>query len=285
MTNSNGVSIYFPYNGKSRSKTRFLDVYKKLNFLDDYRSLITSFVSMQTGSKPFAYNFAANETTIEDDGREVTLKLTEDELANYSTANYIVFERSQEHPNYYMPIYKSNDVTLTGDTLKTTIGNNLITMYNDSDGQRHIIPIMYNKSDGVDTFETPFAIIYDKSKSIMDVGFSYNVTAYFKIDGDKANFTSAVVSNDTDERLAGVLLDISQFNSLEIWTPIYKILDDNGNYTTEWESAPELTGYGSTIDTLDLQTSSLQSGEYYVVFNIVDINNNSYSSNLIKVGD
>ena len=285
MQNSNGVSIYFPFNGKSTTKSRFLSVYKKLSYLDKYRSLITSFVAMQSESKPFAYNLTANETKIEDEGREVTLKLTEDELANYSNAYYIVFERSQEHPNYYMPIYRSNDVELKGDTIKTKIGNNLVTMFNDSDNQRHIIPIMYNKSDGVETYESPFAILYDTSKSITDVGFSYNVNAYFKIDGTKVNFTSAKISIDNDERTTGMLLDISKFDSIELWTPIYKITDDNGNYTMDWESAPELTGFSSKIADLDLQTSTLQNGEYYVVINIVDVNNNVYPSSLIKVGE
>ena len=285
MKNSNGVSIYFPFKGNKAFKERYLNVYNKLDFSDNYRSLIRSFYSTQSGAKSFGFNLAENESTIEDSGREVTLTLTEDEMNNYISSYYIVFERNQEHPNYYLPIYRSSNVEVGDNYIKTKIGNNLVSILNEEDGQRYLIPLMDDSKDGVEAYETPMAVLYDTSKSFGEKGFSYNVNAYFKIDGTNVQLSNAKITVNDDDRLTGMLLNPSDFDRIEIYRPIYKITDDNGNYTTEWESAPEITGFSNDINDIDLKTSSLQDGEYYVVFNIVDINNNIYSTNLIKVGE
>ncbi|MBQ3474994.1 MAG: zinc-ribbon domain-containing protein [Bacilli bacterium] len=285
MSNSKGISIYFPYNANNKLKKKFMEVYQKLDGLDDYSSFITSFYNTQTNSKSYGFNLKENETKVVDEGREVSLKLSAEEIDKFNTARYVVFERSSEHPNYYMPIYKSGNTELKDGVLKTNIGNNLVSMYNDSDNQRHIIPVMNEDVDGINTIYTPMAVLYDKTKGFGEKGFSYHVNAYLKdVDGD-IKLTNAKITVNSDERLTGSLVDVSKFSSIEIWTPIYKILDENGNYTTEWESAPELMGFSSTLDDLDLKRSTLKDGEYYVVFIISDINNNTYSSNLIKVGD
>ena len=285
MNNSKGISIYFPYNANNKLKKKFLEVYQKLDGLDDYSSFITSFYNTQTNSKSYGFNLKENETKVVDEGREVSLKLTDEEVDKFNTARYVVFERSKEHPNYFMPIYKSGNTELKDGVLKTNIGNNLVSMYNDSDNQRHLIPIMNEDVDGINTMYTPMAVLYDKTKKFGEKGFDYHVNAYLKDVDGKVELTNAKITVNSDERLTGSLVDVSKFSSIEIWIPMYKILDENGNYTTEWESAPELSGYGSTLDDIDLKRSTLKDGEYYVVFIISDINNNTYSSDLIKVGE
>jgi hypothetical protein len=52
----------------------------------------------------------------------------------------------------------------------------------------------------------------------------------------------------------------------------YKILDENGNYTTDWESNSIYTGYESKVGELEMEFTSLSgTGEYYCVFVIQDI--------------
>lgn len=285
MNNSNGISIYFPYNGSQNAKKRFLDVYKKLTGLDDYYSFIAGFYNTQTNAKTYGFNLKENETKIVDEGREVSLKLTDEEIDKFASARYVVFEKSKDHPNYYMPIYKSSNTELKDGVLKTNIGNNLITMLNDEDNQRYFIPIMNDNVDGVETIYTPMAVLYDKTKTFGQKGYDYHVNAYLKEKDGKYELANAKITVNNDERLTGSLVDISKFESIEIWRPVYKITDDNGNYTSDWESAPGLEGFSSKISEMDLKRSSLKDGEYYVVFIIGDINNNTYSSDLIKVGD
>ena len=287
MESSNGISIYFPYNGHTKYKRKYLDVYKQLDFSNNYRSFITSFANAQLSSKRQSFSLSSSESKTEDSGREVSLQLTKEELDTYTGARYIVFERNQEHPNYYKPIYSSNDVDLSDSgVLKTKIGKNIVSLEDKDDGQTYIIPFKYRDIDGVKTWtSSTITKIYDNSKDILDKGFSYDVDLFFKFKKGKPYIANAKIALDNDERIVGSLVDIDKFDTIELYTPIYKILDENGNYTEDWESAPELTGISQKTKDLEFKTSTLKNGEYYVVFYITDINNNSYASNLIKVGN
>lgn len=285
MNNSYGMSIYFPYNAHSKYKQKYLSVYKGLDFSNNYRDFIVSFYNAQSGAKSFGFNLTENETSTVEEGREVSLKLSDKEFKNYVGSRYIVFERNKEHPNYYMPIYSSNDVDVSEDgVIKTKIGNKLVTVLDEDDGERHYIPFVYRDIDGIETWSTN-AVLYDTTKDVFSKDFKYFVTAYYKFKDGNPYLANAKVSLNDDERVIGSLLDINKFNKIEIYTPIYKILDENGNYTEEWEGAPEMYGFSLEINDMGLETSTLKDGEYYVVFYIDDINNNSYSSKLIKVGD
>ena len=285
MNNSKGISIYFPYNGSKKAKERFLSVYKKLDISDKYRTFINSFYAIQTNSKGFGFNLKENEHELVDDGKEVSFKLTDEQYKNYSYGRYIVLERDNEHPNYFYPIYSSNDLDVSKDgVLKTKIGNNLISTYDESINDDIYIPVIHRNVDGIDTWFNG-AFLYNKSKEVTDKGFSYGVNAYYIYEDGKPKLYNAKVSIDNDERLIGSILNLDDFDDIEILISKYRMLDDNGEYTDEWEQAPELLLFNSKISDLDLKSASLKDGEYYVVFYIDDIYQNTYNSGLIKVGE
>ena len=283
IDSSNGISIFFPYNGRG-FRQQFLNVYNKdLSFSNNYKSFINDFYKAQNSAQSFAYDFSKNETKSVNNGKEVSIKLTEDQYKNYSSAVYAVFERDKDHPNYYKFLYSSNNAKLDSDgTLTTDIGNNLITAEGDN-GTVIYIPIIHRKNDNINTLYTP-GIFYSNKKGFGDKNYMLNANAEFAFKDNEPFIATAKVSYASDERAIGTLLDLEEYNKVEIYCTEYKILDKKGNYTADWESAPTTIGIGGDVDDLGLKKASLADGEYYVVFNIVDVNNEVYNSGLIKVG-
>ncbi|MBO6195273.1 MAG: hypothetical protein J6O56_02860 [Bacilli bacterium] len=284
ISSSHGMSVYFPYNGMSTFKTKFLNVYKKLNASNNYRKFITNFYTLQNGSATLSFNMNETTSKVEESGKEVSLQLTSEQLKNYSTVSYVVFERDKEHPNYYYPIYRAKANVDKKGVVKTNIGNNLLSM-TDEEGNSFLVPLFANSTDGLSKWYTDGAFVYDKSKSFDEKGFSYAVKLYYNYKNKKPYISNVKVSTDIDERLEGTLLDINKFDVLEVYRFEYKILDENGNYTDEWESGPEYKGYSVDLKKYKLENSSLKDNEYYVVFYIYDVNNKKHNSNLIKVGE
>ena len=281
IESSNGISIYFPYNGRGY-REKFLKVYDKLSFSDNYKKFIKDFYNAQNSASSFAYDFSKNETESVEDGKEVSIKLTEDQVKNYSASIYTVFEKDKDHPNYYKLLYNSNNAKLSEDgTLTTQIGDNLITA--DADGGRVYIPLVHRRVDNIDTRYVS-SIFYSSKKDIADKNRSMVSYAEFSFKDKVPFIASAKVSYANDERAIGNLLDLSEYDKLDIYCYEYRILDKDGKYTDDWEISPTITGVGGGIDEFDFQKSSLGDGEYYVVFRIIDVNNESSYSNLIKVG-
>ena len=282
IDSSNGISIFFPYNGRGFRK-QFLGVYNDLSFSDNYKKFINNFYNAQNSASSFAFDFSKNETKSVDNGKEVSIKLTEEQAKNFSKATYVVFERDKDHPNYYKFLLNSNDVDLSADgTLTTKIGNKLIAATDDKGGNI-IIPVIHRKNDNIDSFYTP-AIFYSNSKELVSKNYSLNANAGFGFKDGEPFIATATVSYASDERAIGTLLDLKEYSRVEIYCFEYKLLDKKGKYTSEWESAPTTYGVGGDVDDLGLKNVSLGNGEYYVVFNISDVNNETYNTGLIKVG-
>lgn len=282
IDSSNGISIYFPYNGKGKRQV-FLKVYEKLSFSDDYRKFINDFYKAQSSASSLSYDFSKNETKSVDGGKEVSIKLTEDQVKNYSYSLYTVFERDKEHPNYYKLLYNSNDAKLDNDgTLTTSIGNNLITAEGDNNVDMYI-PVFHRKSDNIDTYYST-GLFYSNKKDLGDKNYSMSANAEFAFNDGKPFISTAKVTYASDERAIGNLLDLKEYSKVIISCSEYKILDKNGKFTSEWEGSPTIVGVGGNIDDFGFKKASLGDGEYYVVFLINDVNNESYYSDLIKVG-
>ena len=283
LKNSNGLSVYFPYNGQKAYISLYLRSYKNMASLSNYHNFINNFNNTKSQPASYALSFSKNKTTT-DSKNEVSIQLTPEQLENYARAKYAVFERNKEHPNYYRLIYIADDAVLSEDgKLTTQISNNLIKV-TDKDKYTGFIPVFHLKNDGVESFYVQ-ANLFDKTKNFGDKGYSFATNAFFKMNPTDAEIVSAVVSFDDDERAEGIMVDIERYNYAEMWCFDYKIHDAKGNYTSDWESAPTIYGFGGSLDELVFTRASIDDkSEFYVVFNIFDVNNQRNESKLIKVG-
>ena len=114
---------------------------------------------------------------------------------------------------------------------------------------------------------------------------------------DKKNnikLTQIIPTLDDDEELVqGVTLKLKDYKSIQFSKFQYKVLDDNGNFTLDWKGNPTLHLWEIT-DKKGLSDKSFKfvrgslddnDGEYYCVFMITDIKNNTVYSKMVKISD
>lgn len=282
LDTAHGISIYFPYNGNAYRR-KYLSVYKEsLNFSQNYNTFIKDFYLLQDAATSFSLDLSKNDNVVKNN--EVSLKLTDDQLSHFARAKYTVFQRDKEHSNYYKFIYNSNDVDISTDGVITTkIKNNLITIMTD-DGKEQYIPIFHDVSDNIESY-TSYGALYDNSQDFMSNYYTlYSYLYYSKNPDGSANITNAKVRSNNDERLIGQIVDLKKYNKASIIFSEYKLFDENGNLLDEFESSPVKNGYEFNLNEDILKFSGLVGEDFYVLFNIIDSNNESYDSNLIKVG-
>lgn len=282
LNTAHGISIYVPYKGNSMATSTFLSVYNKLDGFGDYAKFITSFNAVKNGQQPFSYNLSSNEFKQSD--KEVSMKLTDEQAKNYSGAGYILFKKDLEHPDYYYLLYSSNDAELKDGYVMTKLSNKLIRIKDKSDkkDKGNLIPISRRVNAGTETIVTN-GILIDSDKDVLRDGFLNNVDIHLAEKNGKPIFSTVTLSSD-NKKVDGTLLDINDFDYLDLMIPRVKILDKNGKYTDNWETFSEKIGIEIKVKDIDLVNSSVDNdGEYYVVFFIKDINNNQYNSEPIRV--
>lgn len=279
---SHGISIYFPYAGTQSIKNRFLFVYEILNYSEEYKNFIKTFNSIQKKPSSFKFDLSANKVELNNNYNEVSIQLTKEQINNYVGATFTILERDKEHPNYYKPIYNTNMVTLDNKgILKADFTNQLIQINNE--GKYEYI-LTYNRNN----IRRTYGILYDKDLDFSDDKFMNSADVYF----DKNKNGEPILSNakliSDNERIDGILLNLNDYETIELWQHSYKILDKKGKVldSTKWEGAPVVNGYSEELKKLELRYSSLEKGDnYYALFMITDTHGNVTTSKLIKVGD
>ena len=281
LQNSTGMSIYFPYNGKMYIN-KFLNVYNQLDFSDYYRSLIKNFYEILSSGNKMSFSLGEDET-IYTDTNEVSIKLTDEEYNNFSRTVYTVFKKDTENPNYYQVIYNSDDIDLSDDgTITTKISNNPIKFT--TDGETNYLPIKYTTSDGNGTNRF-VGIVENINKDFTDKDNSFVVNLKMVNSNNKPKISSASVKTTDDGLIQGNYIDLKDYNYLTVICSRYKLFDEEGKILNEWEPSEDKLLYRNDIDNFDFDYSEIDysDGEYYVLFNIYDINNESHYSNLIRI--
>lgn len=279
--NSHGISIYFPYNGKKGAKSKFLNIYENLNYSEEYKNFINTFNARQQSPSGYSFSFSDNKMLVKEDNFDFSIVLTEEQLQTFSNGLFVIFERDMEHPNYYKPIFSSDDVSLENNILGANINNKMLKI-DDEDGNYEYILTYYRKKNS--NFRNVYGMLYAKDLGFMDDGYSNSVI--FNIsENNNIPFISSAKLQSKNERINGVLLKLDDYDKYEIWNNSYKILDEEGNYTEEWEASPTFTGYGGDFSKIKLKNSGLDDGDnYYGLFILKDIYGNTSYSKLIKVG-
>ena len=280
---SNGISIYFPYNGDLNVEYYFLNIYKNINSLNNYNSFINSFISHKTSSKTDSYNsFNKLDPKVDTKTREFELNLTDEQVENFSRARYIVFEKNED--NTYTPIYSSDNVELSKNTLKTKIQNNLIKIVDIEDGNKeYYLSIASSNNDKTKTTSV-VANSYDVNKD-MSEWFMSNGIMYFEVSKNKVNNTVIISSSPKNSKgYSGAQIDESTLTAIDFIHSRYIITDANGNYDENWDNKGVVTMIEVKPKKYELKVTSLDEGNnYYAVFRVEDIYGNKAYSNLIKI--
>lgn len=266
--NSHGLSIYFPYRGSNTSQ--FFKIYNKLEFNDSYLSFIQDFQKKASSKTSSSF---ANLSDASFANHEFTLQLTDKQNQDFAEAIYIVFNKDSD--GYFTPIYSSDNMTITDDgLLKTNISNNLIKVTDTSGKSSYLIMIERHKTSDIPVLNTTASLFGYKTGELK----ASAANVYFTIDNGIPKITQFINISD------GVILNIDDYEKIDFVNTKYKILDSDGNYMTTWERA-------NTIDYTEVEVgtdykfslSTLDDGDYYCVFKIVDVYGNVFYSSLSSI--
>ena len=287
---SNGLSIYFPYNGNISVRTKQLNEIKILTNSDSnkYFSFIEGFnKNLTTGS--FANDFNVLNNTVTSKNGSFTLKLTPEQQKKYARANVTVFKDMGD--GYYMPLYKSTNVTLdkNGNLVAPYNGKALSIIDKSDNSNSEILLIEDEKTTNYTKYSTP---VYFQTFNEDTLKFEVeNATMYIMVDKNNPN---GIISSIVKDNYASgdiilpskTILNMEDYQDIYYMNFKYKILDENGNYTTNWESSGVSYLFRTRTDKTkyEYKIANLDDGsKYYAVFGVYDIYNKLSYSKLIPL--
>lgn len=284
----NGLSVYIPYNSSSGAVEAHLDTFSRTSLSDSYIGFIKEFNSTKNaGIGGYTYRLTENEITSEkkETGKEFKLKLTDDQISNFGKASYIIFKK--ESDGYFTPVYKGNDAKLDDDGyISTNLTNNLIAVVDEEINEKSLFLILQMESskDGVRKYRAPLQL----NKIEEDYNFTIS-TGVMNLSMDKDNKVKIDTTYLTDESsdslftIVGETVNLDDYSSLDFMISRYKILDDNGNYTTDWGLSGTSYRYEVKKGKYHFEAASLEDGDYYCIFEVYDVQNQPNYSNLISI--
>ncbi len=282
LVNTYGVSIYFPYEGKTNI-TSFISTYRTFNFADEYTEFIANFSSKLTGNRLNNWRLNDNVPTVTTDDT-VSVEVPSDVASNYSSASYIIFEKTND--NYYVPRFKGSDVSVSGNTFSTTITKKGLVAY-DSEETIYLTAVESEKGKNYVKYLIPVTLQNwgERISDNFEVAAAY-IEFVVNDENPKGYISSVIPIISEEESLAPKLnYELKDWKLVQLWNFSYKIFDDNLNYTSDWESSGTMTGVEfKTEDGFELEFRDLEPGkEYYVLFNIKDSQGNQYTTNVVRV--
>lgn len=266
---SNGLSIYFPYNGDQRMVSLHFNVFDGIDFSKNYYSFIKKFNDMKTGTSNFSMSFSKNDTSMKD--KIYTMDLTDDQVKNFSKANYVIYEKNND--NTYSLVARM-DAELKDNKLVGKLTNNVIKI-SSKDGKTYI-PVKQIKSLDSYTWYTTSIVLSKRDENNKYV--SANGNMHIKVKDNKVN-QAQIIRTEKDKE-GGAILDTKDYSKLTFEHTKWNILDDKGNYVGPTKTDSMNVYEIDLKDGYELALESLDNSKYYCVFEIYDVNNNKYYSKL-----
>ena len=285
---ANGLSVYIPYNSSSKAVDAHMTTFSNTSLSDSYIGFIQSFNNAKkAGIGGYTYRLTENEITSEktSTGKEFKLKLDDDQIKNFGRASYIIFKK--ESDGYFTPVYKGTDAKLDDDGYITTnLTNNLIAVVDEEINEKSLFLTLQMESseDGIRRYRAPIQL----NKIDEDYNFTIS-TGVMNLSVDKNNQvkidTTYVTGESSDSlfTIVGETVSLDDYSSIDFMIARYKILDDNGNYTTDWGLNGTSYRYEVKKGKYHFEVTSLEDGDYYCIFEVYDVQNQPNYSNLISI--
>ena len=282
LEDTNGISIFFPYENKKEIESN-LEKYKELEFSSSYYSFITDFTKKLTGEKISDWNLIYNQIESYGEGN-VSILLNDDVINNYSSADYIIFERTSD--GLFVPIFNGSDLKINGNIMSTAIEKKALIATDSKGNKMNLTAIETTNGTDYVSYYIPGTITrFNVDTLELDV---MGVYLDFIVDSEHPNgYISKVYPIDLNENLtySKVEIDLNEWDELSLLSYKYNILNPDGSYTSNWQNSGEVTtisfakGEEVKIEFNDLDIAK----DHYCLFRIKDSQNNTYLSNIVKV--
>lgn len=290
---SKGLSIYFPYKGSKEAKNGILNKFYKFNGLDKYKAFITSFNGLQNGSTP-KLNFADNNVFLSkaNTNSDFELELTDEQKESYNSPSYIVFRDNKD--GTYLPVYGSSSVKVDSNKLKANIKDRQLKVIDTRDNSSNIISLIEEEeTDDYIKYSTYSTIqkinTEDASKWVIETA-KINIvldkkTNKIKLDSAFVQDTKKDKNSDSLVELPySIAVNVNDYDIITFASSSYKVLDSDGNYNKDWKSNGIIKGIEVNPKKLKFELQDYNNSyDYYAVFKINDVYNNSYYSKLVKM--
>ena len=253
---SNGISIYFPYYGSKTAVEKHLSLFEKIAN-DDYFSFINYFYEIRNGFRRSGkenVQLLTNEP--KKDENSISIQLTEKEKKSYQDANIYIFSKNGD---FYELLLSSTDVKLDNNKLVFDNKNNMLLTVDNK-------PVSYiNKNNN----KIVFGMLEDSSDQLK---------TKFVIDEKEINETVL----DSEDYISSGLIDYKEYKEIYFSKLKYKIFED-GKIQEDWKENFEKEKI-KLNKTNSFNFINNNKEEYYVLFELIDINNESTYSKLTRIG-
>ena len=282
LEDTNGVSIFFPYENKKEINDN-IEKYKELDFSESYYNFVKDFSTKLTGEKLSNWDLTQNEITSFGEGR-VSLALNEEIVKNYSKADYIIFEKTND--GLFVPIFNGSDVEVNSNSMSTTVERKSLVATDNEGNQMYLTAIESIQGNDYTSYFIPATISRFSTETLKTE--IMGVYLDFVVDNEHPNgYISNVYPIELNENLtySKIEIDLKEWDELSLLSYKYDIFDSVGNYTKNWQNDPEVTTLSFDIkEDIKIEFNDLDiSKEYYCLFRIKDSQNNTYLSNVVKV--
>ncbi len=283
---SRGVSIYFPYYATESIEKYYFDTYSKVSNNEKYVEFINDFSDLKTinasNKLSFEKNSSSTEFNEETNTTDFTLNLTEEQVKAYAKSEYIVF-RDNKDGTYY-PVYKGKEATLENNQLTAKITDRQLGLYSTSDEVDFTITLIEKEvSEKYITYDSVVILQDFRDENFIMKAATMSLT--LDRESNNVDITNTVI-NSTYDLPNRTTADINDYQSIAFGSSSYYILDDEGNVDINWSDSSNgvFTGYEEYVENLNFKIYDFDDGyDYYCTFEIDDVNNNTYYSELIKL--
>ena len=281
LSNTNGVSIYFPFDNKKEIVTN-LEKYKELSFAPNYYDFISNFVTKLTGER-LSYLDVIESAVNQLDRDRASITLSNEILKNYSSISYIFFQKLDD--NTFIPIYNGNDVEVEGNIASTSILNKALVAQTSS-GSMFVTSIQSEIGDDYTKYIIPGVLSkWDNETLEFEVVPVY--LEFIVTEKQPSGFVSRILPMKLNDNYtySQVEYDLKDWDSLTLTNYKYNIVDETGNYVSDWinSSSVELAEYYTDED-IKISLSNLDiSNDYYCLFVVKDSQGNPYYSNITSI--
>ncbi len=296
-----GISIYYPFYNKYHYENAWKKTYGELNVFESYISYLEKYQkrwlteanldSFVSDNKPYAsISNGPNENRNEysSKSQKYYLNLTKEQNENYAKSRYYILKRLAG--DMYLPVFACDDVENNSGILTAHFEGKAIYLKNKFNDYYLPLAKGYDMVDNISRYSIS-AWGENKSQKYQDDSINFQVSLDNKT--QKVNISSITVeeANKSSTYLGSGRAedrDINDWDSIRFVYANYSYLKRYNNGTiaplSDWTSIFALNTYEiDPKDGLDFTYSSLDDGDYYIIFEITDTTNNKYCSELLKI--
>ena len=283
-----GLSLYYPYYNKKYYEYSWKESYEELDLLPNYIKYLERYGQIWLGTDMKEY-FSGELVTKEGEAGTYTLQLTEEQADRYAEGGFYILKRQGE--DAYSSIYYSQNVTNENGLLTADFDGKVL--YYGTDVGFKAIPVArgLDRVDG----ETRYALFPNLTGSVKDSLESDTLFCRLVVSVDEESGEVSVIdfsANSDEEIQTGKKPQVN----LDEWVRVqfyeitgrYLTRDEDGRIQNFWDWPEGEWIVWNEIALADGLTFSYEplyddGGEYYLMFDIMDVQGNRYGSELYPI--